>query len=82
MSDPLEPALALQGIPWILRKLINLATITMFVKQDVDDSGAETITIDQTASGGIKAETEVRKLDCKYRFYEFSSTAQAQLYRE
>jgi hypothetical protein len=35
----------------------------MHVKQEVDDTGISIITIAQTASGGIKGETEVRKLD-------------------
>lgn len=66
LSDSFEEALALQGIPWILRKLVGLATLSMYVTQVVDDSGLKTITFDQTASvaiGGVKGETEVRVLD-------------------
>lgn len=55
----------LQGIPWLLRKIANLATITMHARQEVDDDGVTVITVDQTATGGIKGETEVRKLDWK-----------------
>ncbi|PQE08151.1 lccl domain-containing protein [Rutstroemia sp. NJR-2017a BVV2] len=61
-SDPIEPVLTLQGIPWIMRKVINMASISMCVKQSVDDAGIETLVVEQFATG-IKAETEVRKLD-------------------
>lgn len=37
----------------------------MFVKQEIGDDGVTVITLDQRATGGIKAETEVRKLDWK-----------------
>lgn len=32
-TDDFGPMLALQGMPWILRKAISLATVTLNVKQ-------------------------------------------------
>ncbi|KAL9121259.1 MAG: hypothetical protein Q9187_002184 [Circinaria calcarea] len=63
LSDDLDPVLALQGLPWLLRKVVSWATITMHVKQYIDDVGITNIRIEQTATGGIKGETELRKLD-------------------
>ena len=65
LSDSLDPVFTLQGISWLLRKIVSLATITMYAKQEVDDDGVAVITLDLRATGGIKAETEVRKLDWK-----------------
>jgi len=66
LSDDTEPVLALQGIGWLTRKAIGLATITLHTKQ-YDDEGVTHIDIDQTATGGIKGTTELRTLDWTYR---------------
>ncbi|KAK2068715.1 hypothetical protein P8C59_003343 [Phyllachora maydis] len=71
LSDSAEPALALQGIGWLTRKAIGLATVTLQVKQYVGpptppaaDRGDVThVDIDQTATGGIKGSTERRCVD-------------------
>ncbi|KAI0428971.1 hypothetical protein F5Y09DRAFT_311669 [Xylaria sp. FL1042] len=65
LSDPTDPALALQGVGWLLRKGIGAATITITVKQYVDSStstGTTTIEIDQSASG-LSSTKEMRRLD-------------------
>ncbi|KAI0818304.1 hypothetical protein GGR55DRAFT_674138 [Xylaria sp. FL0064] len=63
LSDPTDPALALQGVGWLLRKGIGAATITISVKQYVDaETGTPTIEIDQSASG-LSSTKEMRKLD-------------------
>ena len=79
LSDDFEPLLALvrlsfnmspsnthtlqQGIGWVTRKALGLATVTLRVKQYADDKGVVHIDIDQTATGGIKGTTELRQLD-------------------
>lgn len=52
-----------QGIGWVIRKAIGLATLTLTVKQYVDDKGDTHIDIDQTATGGIKGTSEHRTLN-------------------
>ncbi|KAL8908392.1 MAG: hypothetical protein Q9207_000811 [Kuettlingeria erythrocarpa] len=63
LSDPLDSVLALQGINWLIRKVVSLATITMRVIETKDTTGTTHIRVEQTATGGIKGETEERKLD-------------------
>ncbi|KAI0137081.1 hypothetical protein BJ170DRAFT_43196 [Xylariales sp. AK1849] len=60
LSDSPEPGLALQGISWVTRKAIGLATITLHTKQYTDAEGLVHIDIDQTATGGIKGTSENR----------------------
>ena len=40
-----------------------MATITMRVVESTDDNGTTHIRVEQMATGGIKGETEIRKLD-------------------
>ncbi|MCJ1481023.1 hypothetical protein MMC06_001179 [Schaereria dolodes] len=56
----------MQGIGWFLRKAIGLATITLNIKEYVED-GVTHIDISQTATGGIKGTTELRTLDWAFR---------------
>ncbi|KAI1130760.1 hypothetical protein F5Y10DRAFT_107764 [Nemania abortiva] len=63
LSDPTDPALALQGIGWFLRKGIGAAHIVLDVKQYVDsETGKPRIDIEQTASG-LSSTRERRVLD-------------------
>ncbi|KAI1428136.1 hypothetical protein F5Y12DRAFT_733794 [Xylaria sp. FL1777] len=66
LSDPTDPALALQGVGWLLRKAIGAATVTIVVKEytEADASGTPTLHIDieQTASG-LSGTKEQRALD-------------------
>ncbi|KAI8947992.1 hypothetical protein F4801DRAFT_558631 [Xylaria longipes] len=62
LSDPTDPALALQGVGWLLRKAIGAATIHISVTQYVDDGGVTHIDIDQSASG-LSSTREARTLD-------------------
>lgn len=52
-----------------MRKAIALSTITLSIKQYVDDGGVTHIDIEQTATGGIKT-TELRTLDWQVRDHE------------
>ncbi|KAI0408864.1 hypothetical protein F4802DRAFT_299539 [Xylaria palmicola] len=64
LSDPTDPALALQGIGWLLRKGIGAATITLTIKHYIDEAGAGAthIDIEQSASG-LSSTHEARTLD-------------------
>ncbi|KAI0412787.1 hypothetical protein F5X98DRAFT_391474 [Xylaria grammica] len=59
----MDSALELQGMPWLLRKAVSFATITGQLSQKNDDNGVAVIEVAQTATGGIKGEIEVYRLD-------------------
>ncbi|CAI6282454.1 unnamed protein product [Periconia digitata] len=73
LSDSPEAVLALQGIGWMTRKAVGLATVTQHITQqgpsEENPSGPAVplITVEQTATGGIKGTTENRTLDWTYR---------------
>ncbi|GJC80204.1 hypothetical protein ColLi_03042 [Colletotrichum liriopes] len=75
LSDSPEPALALQGIGWMTRKAVGLATVTLDVKQytappSPPGEGTEPVThvdIDQYATAGLKGTSEKRCLDFEFR---------------
>ncbi|KAI2011514.1 hypothetical protein LOZ52_004778 [Ophidiomyces ophidiicola] len=62
ISNDTDPILSLQGISWLTRKTIGLATITLHVKQYNDDAGISHVDIAQTLTGGISGTTEQRVL--------------------
>jgi hypothetical protein len=71
LSDSTDPVLSLQGIGWLTRKAIGLATITQHLKQSstTGENGQPTtqIDIDQFATGGLKGTSEQRILDWQFR---------------
>ncbi|KAI9755941.1 MAG: hypothetical protein M4579_004072 [Chaenotheca gracillima] len=69
ISDDFDPILAMQGVGWLTRKAIALATITLIVKQyEGDEPGNPThIDIQQVVTGGISGTTELRCLDWEFR---------------
>ncbi|KUI66264.1 hypothetical protein VM1G_01978 [Cytospora mali] len=67
LSDSADPALALQGVGWLTRKAIGLATVTLHTKEYVDEQGVTHIDVQQTATGGVKGNTENRTLDDTFR---------------
>ena len=67
LSDSADPALALQGVGWLTRKAIGLATVTLHVKEYVDESGKTHVDIQQMATGGVKGTAENRTLDDTFR---------------
>ncbi|KAI1333130.1 hypothetical protein F5Y16DRAFT_354883 [Xylariaceae sp. FL0255] len=67
LSDSVEPALAIQGINWLVRKAVTVCTVTLLVKQYVDDEGKTHIDIDQVATGGVKGTSEKRIIDFQFR---------------
>lgn len=68
-SDETESVLALQGIGWLKRKAIGLATITLTISEKVVD-GVTHIDISSTATGGIQGTAEHRELDWLERPHE------------
>ncbi|KAF1975217.1 hypothetical protein BU23DRAFT_503777 [Bimuria novae-zelandiae CBS 107.79] len=73
-SDATDPVLALQGIGWLTRKAVGVASVTLHIKMytktsEDNPSAGEVINvdIDQFASGGIKGTAEYRALDWTYR---------------
>ncbi|KAI0997386.1 hypothetical protein K3495_g10798 [Podosphaera aphanis] len=78
LSDPSEPVLSLQGVSWLTRKAINVATIYLNITQSTKDNGITEIVIEQTATGGISGTTETRSLDweqSKHTDHVFGSIA-------
>lgn len=75
LSDSPEPALSLQGIGWMTRKAIGLATVTLHVKQftgapkppNTSTDPVTLIDIEQTATAGLKGTSEHRCLDFEFR---------------
>ncbi|KAF3764811.1 hypothetical protein M406DRAFT_322738 [Cryphonectria parasitica EP155] len=63
LSDDVSPALELQGVGWLTRKAIGLASVTLHVKQYVSEDGKEHVDIEQTATGGLKGTSEHREMD-------------------
>ncbi|KAI9723172.1 MAG: hypothetical protein M1828_004275 [Chrysothrix sp. TS-e1954] len=63
LSDDFDPILSMQGVGWLTRKAIGLATLTLHIKEYTDDEGVVHIDIDQTATGGVKGTSEKRVLN-------------------
>jgi hypothetical protein len=70
LSNDIVPILELQGVPWILRKAIGIASITLHTKHTTDEKGIDHIDIEQTGTAGIKGTTEKRILDSEEREHE------------
>ncbi|KAK3939705.1 hypothetical protein QBC46DRAFT_290089 [Diplogelasinospora grovesii] len=75
-STPIDPGLALQGIGWVTRKAITMATVTLDIKMfeaapspPADPAGPACthVEIAQTITGGMKGSTEKRCLDYTFR---------------
>ncbi|KAK5102234.1 hypothetical protein LTR70_004537 [Exophiala xenobiotica] len=62
LSDDTNNLLALQGISWLTRKAIALATVVLTIKEYTDDKGAVHIDITSNASG-LSSTQEDRILD-------------------
>lgn len=62
----------MQGIPWIIRKVVNITTLTLKVAHDIDESGTKTLVFTQAASiaiAGLSEEKETRFLDGRETFH-------------
>jgi hypothetical protein len=69
VSDPFDPLLQLQGMGWMMRKAISLATVTQYISSYEKD-GITEIDIKQFVTGGIPASPEHRKLDWEKREHD------------
>ncbi|KFY71285.1 hypothetical protein V499_08503 [Pseudogymnoascus sp. VKM F-103] len=69
LSDATEPVLTLQGVGWLKRKAIGLATITLSITEKVVD-GLTIIDIESTGTGGIQGTAEHRELNWSEREHE------------
>ncbi|KAF2013557.1 hypothetical protein BU24DRAFT_494010 [Aaosphaeria arxii CBS 175.79] len=68
ISDPIDPVLSLQGISWLTRRAVTLATVHQHLSTTTDaESGARKITIEQFATGGLKGTTETRIFNWTYK---------------
>ncbi|KIY45754.1 hypothetical protein FISHEDRAFT_66807 [Fistulina hepatica ATCC 64428] len=70
LSSDIDDMLRLQGVGWLTRKAIGLATITLDINHYRDDEAVEHIDISQTLTGGIPGTTEERTLDWNERTHE------------
>ncbi|TDL28594.1 LCCL domain-containing protein [Rickenella mellea] len=66
-SDPHDEILRLQGISWLTRNVIKLATITLYVKHYKDAEGIEHIDVQSVGTGGFKGNKEERTFDWQPR---------------
>ncbi|KAI1465683.1 uncharacterized protein F4812DRAFT_437105 [Daldinia caldariorum] len=75
LSDPVDPALSLQGVSWLVRKAVGAATVTLDTKQyrgapTPPNASAEPVTrvdIQQIATAGLRGTAENRCLDYVFR---------------
>jgi hypothetical protein len=63
LSDSTEPMLTLQGIPKAMRKILNIATMTLHISQYTGEDNNTHIDVQNTVTGGINATAEYRTLD-------------------
>ena len=67
LSDSIDPIFKLQGINWLLRRIISLSTVTLHAKQFTDDAGLEHVDMSLTTTGGMSGATELRPTDWEFR---------------
>jgi hypothetical protein len=67
LSDDTQEILRLQGISWLTRKAIALATVTLGVRHCKDDNNVEHIDTLPKITGGIPGKPEYRTLDWTLR---------------
>ncbi|OAT05944.1 hypothetical protein BDBG_02248 [Blastomyces gilchristii SLH14081] len=65
-NDP-DGIFKLQGMSWLTRTAIGLATVTLKIKQTKNDQGVTELAIDQVLTGGVKGTSEHRVLDWSER---------------
>jgi hypothetical protein len=63
LSDSTDAMLSLQGIPKAMRKILNIATITLHISHYTGEDNKTHIDVHNTVSGGINATSEYRTLD-------------------
>ncbi|KAJ5592074.1 hypothetical protein N7537_008978 [Penicillium hordei] len=53
LSDSYDSILKVQGINWLTRKVLNVGSITMTIKQYADEAGVTHLTIDSKSGSGL-----------------------------
>lgn len=67
LSSDMDEVFQLQGLNWITRKALSIATVTLRVNHYTSDDQKEHIDVSQTVTGGIKGTDENRILDWQER---------------
>ncbi|KAF2459804.1 hypothetical protein BDY21DRAFT_299125 [Lineolata rhizophorae] len=67
LSGDTDAVLALQGMGWLMRQTLKLATVTVGLRQYADSAGVTHVDAAQTLTGGIPGTTERRVLDWRWR---------------
>ena len=62
LSDDTDQLLSLQGVGWVIRKAIGMATLTIKITHYKDDQGIEHANADQSLGGGLAGTKEERNL--------------------
>ncbi|KAL3457545.1 hypothetical protein BJX64DRAFT_293035 [Aspergillus heterothallicus] len=65
-STNLDAILQLQGVGWVKRKAILMATVTLKIIQDTDDADPDSdgwISFQQVVTGGMRSVAEKHRLD-------------------
>nr|QYO45714.1 LCCL-domain containing protein [Beauveria bassiana] len=63
LSDSSDVVLKAQGVNWLMRKVITMATVTLIVTQTKDASGNILLDIENKPSGGMPGAVEKRVLN-------------------
>ncbi|KAM3445572.1 hypothetical protein NHJ13734_000273 [Beauveria thailandica] len=63
LSDSSDAVLKAQGVNWLMRKVITMATVTLIVTQTRDASGNVLLDIENKPSGGMPGAVEKRVLN-------------------
>ncbi|OQD67491.1 hypothetical protein PENPOL_c003G07263 [Penicillium polonicum] len=67
LSDSYDSILKIQGVNLLTRKVVNVGSITMTIKQYTDEAGLTHLTIDSKSGSGLQGSTENRLLNNETR---------------
>ena len=66
LSDSSDAVLKMQGVGWLVRQAVKYSTITVTMKDYVDEEGVRHVDVEQVSTGGIRNEEE-RPVDWTWR---------------
>jgi len=67
LSDSYDSILQMQHVNWLTRKVLTAGTITMNIRQTVDEEGQTHLTIESKSGSGLPSSTEARLLNNETR---------------
>lgn len=67
LSDSYDSILKMQNVNWLTHKVLIMGTITMSIKQVMDEEGLTHLTIDSKSVSGLLSSTENRFLNNEIR---------------